>query len=91
PVGGPYAVGVRRCFLDGVLSGQPVEFLTRDHGTEGEEVLTLYRFAGQGPIISYDRDGGRWTYSACGISPVTGQLVFQRDGLCDRRDLESGA
>jgi hypothetical protein len=88
--GGPYATDARRCFLAGVLSGQPVEFITHGRGTEGEKTLTLYRFGGGGAIIRYDRDAGAWTRTACGITILTTDVVFATDGVCRRGALEAG-
>jgi hypothetical protein len=84
-----FEVAARRCFLDGVLSGNAVEFVTIASGTEGGQTLTLYRFTGHGGVVAYDRDGGRWTRTICGIAPQSTDVVFLLDGLCERRDLSA--
>ncbi len=51
---------VGRCFRDLVLAGRPVEMTETLFGTEGGEVLRLYRFAGAGAIRMYQRFEGDW-------------------------------
>ena len=80
---------IRHCFLNGVLSGHDVEFVSVGAGTEGEQTLALYRYAGQGGVVGYDRDAGRWTRSTCGIAPQSTDVVFLLDGLCRRQELAS--
>jgi hypothetical protein len=85
--GDPLDQRARQCFLAGVLAGEAVEFISQGRATEGEIAITIYRFAGKGAIVSYVRDAGQWTWSACGISPVHTDLVFQLAGLCKRGEL----
>jgi hypothetical protein len=89
-LGDPFDRIARRCFVDGVLAGQPVEFVTKGRGTEGESFVTLHRFAGRGAIVTYYRDAGAWTRIACGIEVEESDRVFGLDGLCRRTDLTAG-
>jgi hypothetical protein len=82
-----FATDVRTCFLGGVLAGVPVEFASRGFSTEGQALLTLYRFAGRGPILRYIRTHAGWSGAACGISPIPTIAVFILAGTCDRRPL----
>ena len=88
--GGPYETDARRCFRDSVQSGQPAEFLTMGPGTEGDEALTLYRFLGNGAVIRFDREGGAWSQTACGITVLRTDVVFATDGVCRRGPLAPG-
>jgi hypothetical protein len=84
---GPYDASARRCLANGVLAGQAVEFLTRGASTEGGAVLTLYRFAGAGPLVRFVSDNGAWARYACGMSLNESDLVFNNDGDCARTEL----
>jgi hypothetical protein len=86
--GGPFATNARRCFAAGVLAGEPVEFITRGVGTEGEKTLTLYRFDGDGAAMRYDHEAGTWTWAACGIALLRSEVIFATDGVCRRGALE---
>jgi len=79
-----FATKARTCFLGGVLAGVPVELVSRSFSTEGHALLTLYRFAGQGPILRYVRAAAGWTGSACGISPIRTSAIFLLAGTCER-------
>jgi hypothetical protein len=57
-VGRPEAVTL--CFRDAVIAGSAVEMIERVFGTEGGEILDLYRYDGHGPVILYERDGNTW-------------------------------
>jgi hypothetical protein len=85
-MGGPYDLPARRCFLDGVLAGAPVEFASRTTGTEGGALTTLVRFAGSGGIEYITGEGGLWTRAFTGIRPANGGLVFDIDGMATRRE-----
>jgi hypothetical protein len=82
-----FATAARRCFLGGVLAGVPVELVSRSFSTEGEALLTLYRFTGRGAVLRYVRTPAGWTGSACGISPIRTKAVFLLAGTCDRLTL----
>lgn len=82
-----YDTDARRCFLAGVLAGQPVEFVSREFGVEGHAVLTIYRFAGAGGIVRYISEADAWSRYVCGISPLETIAVFGIDGLCEREGL----
>jgi hypothetical protein len=89
-MGGPYDTAARRCFLNRALAGKPVEFVTQGPGTEGENALTIYRFAGSGAIRRYDREAGAWSWTACGLTILRTNVVFATDGVCRRGDLGLG-
>ena len=83
-----YNTAARQCFLDGVRAGSPVELISRMTATEGgAPLLDLYRFTGEGAVFRYLRRDGRWTVSACGISPIATIAVFVLAGDCDARPL----
>ena len=59
-LGEPAEVG--RCFVGAVLSGRPAEAFDLQYGTEGGTSLLITRFAGLGPLITYQQhldDQGR--------------------------------
>lgn len=85
--GGPYETSGRQCFLQGVLAGRPVEFVSRTSGTEGAPMLFVYRFTGEGAVVRYVRDGGEWSGSACGVAPLATDAVFNTAGVCDRFEI----
>jgi hypothetical protein len=85
--GDPLNQRARQCFVGGVLARQPVEFISQGRATEGEIAITIDRYPGTGAVLSYVRDAGQWSWSACGISPVRTELVFQLAGLCERGEL----
>ena len=87
-LGGPWQTDARRCFRDRVLAAQAVEFVSQARGTEGEAVLTIYRFTGQGAVRRYDREAGAWTSTACGLALLRTEVVFVTDGICIRRALD---
>lgn len=87
-IGGPYDRAARQCFVDGVLAATKVEFLTRQTSTEGDPVLTLYRFGGGGPVIRFIADGGQWMRYACGLALSGTEAVFFDDGECARRAVD---
>ena len=51
---------VLRCVRDAVLAGRPAEMTETLFGTEGGEILRVYRFAGAGAIQLYQRFEGAW-------------------------------
>ncbi len=63
------------CFRDSVLAGRPAAMFQHLYGTEGDELLRLYRFDGGGPVVRYQRDGTAWRRSEgamiLGITPLT--------------------
>jgi hypothetical protein len=73
----------RRCFVDGLLARSPVELTSRSPSTEGDPVLTLYRFGGRGSVLRSVHAGGRWTTAVCGISPIATDAAFTIAGGCD--------
>lgn len=81
-LGGPFETLRRRCFLDGVLTSQGVEFVSTASGTEGDAMLIVFRFGGSGPILRYVRDGLVWTEYRCGIGQVQTEFVFTVAGKC---------
>jgi hypothetical protein len=80
----------RRCFLNSVLAGQGAELITQGRGTEGEAVINIDRFTGGGAVVTYRRDQGVWMWTACGITPVETESVFEIAGLCANRELATG-
>ncbi len=80
---GAYDVAARRCFVDGVLAGSPVELISRAPSTEGDPVLTLYRFGGGGSVVRSVHAGGRWVTSVCAVSPIATDAAFVIAGGCD--------
>ena len=44
------------CFRDAVLGGRKAEMTQRVYGTEGGEMLWIYRYEGQGRLIRYSHD-----------------------------------
>jgi hypothetical protein len=85
-MGGPYDRVARRCFLDGVLAGSPVEFASQTNGTEGGGLITVVRFAGNGGIEYVTGEAGQWTRAFTGIRPASGGLVFDVDGMATRSE-----
>jgi hypothetical protein len=81
-----YDVVARRCFVDGVLAGSPVELLSQSVSTEGDAVLTVYRFGGRGSVVRSVRAGGAWTSAVCAISPIATPAAFAIAGGCDERN-----
>lgn len=84
---GPYDGVARRCFLNGVLAGLPVEFVSSSTSTEGTTVLTIHRYAGFGPVIRMIQEGPTWRLALCGIAPLATEVVFVSDGECELTDL----
>ena len=76
----------RRCFLNGVLAGSPVEFATSTSGTEGGALTMLIRFAGAGGVEYLTGEDAQWTRAFAGIRPAAGGLVFDADGMATRRE-----
>jgi hypothetical protein len=77
-----FATAARRCFLAAVLASSPAEFDSHATSTEGEAVLTVYRFGGSGAIRRWVRSAGSWTSSACGIAAIDTPAVFEMAGVC---------
>jgi hypothetical protein len=77
-----YATAARRCFLDAVLAGSAAELDSAATSTEGEAVLTVYRFRGSGAVRRWVRSAGNWTASACGIARIDTPAVFEMAGVC---------
>ncbi len=71
----------RRCCLDGVLGGSPVELTIEAHGTEGARVNGLYRFSGTGPIVVYEQEAGEWRATAIGLGLISTPSAFIPDGI----------
>jgi len=44
------------CFRDAVLAGRPAELIDQLYGTEGGELLWIYRYGGHGRLIRYQHD-----------------------------------
>lgn len=63
------------CSRDAVLAGRPAELIDHVYGTEGGAITWLYRFDGQGALVRYSYDAGRWLRQAgtmiLGITPTT--------------------
>jgi len=76
----------RRCFLDGVLAGSPVELVSRAASTEGEPILTLFRWTGPGSVEKSVRAGPGWGRAICAIAPVDTDARFVLEGGCDPLD-----
>jgi hypothetical protein len=47
---------VIRCFRAAVLEGRPVEMIEQARGTEGGEVLWIYRYDGDGRLVRFTHD-----------------------------------
>ena len=77
-----FATAARRCFLTAVLAGSPAEFDSHAPSTEGDAVLTVYRFEGSGAIRRWVRSAGSWNASACGIAALDTPAVFEMAGVC---------
>jgi hypothetical protein len=73
----------RRCFVDGILAGSPVELISRAPSTEGGPVVTLYRWTGRGSVRRDVRSDGRWSASICAITPLATDAGFVLAGGCD--------
>lgn len=80
---GAFDAPARRCFADGVLAASPVELISRSPSTEGDPVLTLYRFGGRGSVVRSVHAGDTWTTAVCGISPIATDAAFTVAGGCD--------
>ncbi len=78
-----FDVTARRCFVDGVIAGAQVELISRASSTEGDPVLTVFRFDGRGSVSRSVRSAGQWTTAVCGISPVATPAAFVTAGGCD--------
>jgi hypothetical protein len=81
PMGGPYDEAARRCFLDGVLAGSPVEFASVGAGTEGAGYVRLFRYPGTGGVQLVSGENGVWRRRTTGIRVAGDGLVFDIDGL----------
>ena len=80
-----YDTAARRCFLDGVMAGSPVELVSRPLLTVPDpSLLSVYRFTGQGAIFHYHRSADGWLVAACGISPIATPAVFVLAGACEQ-------
>lgn len=79
-----FSTSGRACFLGGVRAGVPVELVSRSVSTEGDPLLTLYRFTGRGAVLRYVRAADGWTAIACGISSIPTSAVFILAGTCER-------
>jgi len=77
-----FEIDMRGCFLNGVLAAVPVELISRASSTEGGDVVTVYRFTGDGPLHQLVDDRGHWSASICGIAPVSLKVVFLPAGDC---------
>ncbi len=66
---------VLACFRDALLSGRKAEMINRVYGTEGGEILWIYRYDGDGRLVRYQQDGLSWHSNEgamiLGITPQT--------------------
>jgi hypothetical protein len=76
----------RRCFVDGIRAGSPVELISRAASTEGDPVVTLFRWSGRGSVRRDVRADGRWSASTCAITPLPTDAAFVLAGGCDPLD-----
>jgi hypothetical protein len=81
-----YDTPARRCFVDGILAGVPVELISHAPSTEGDPVVTLYRWTGRGSVRRAVRTGGQWSLSVCAITPLATDAAFVLAGGCDPVD-----
>lgn len=77
-----FSTAARECFLTAVLAGSSAELDSRATSTEGDAVLTVYRFAGSGAVRRAVRSNGVWSASACGIARIDTPAVFEMAGGC---------
>ena len=77
---GPFDTAARQCFLDGVLAGQRVEFVSRSQGTEGGAFIEIDRYDRSGGITAYIMSDGAWSAYRTGITLAGVDLVFSRGG-----------
>ena len=62
------------CFRDAVLTGRKAEMINRVYGTEGGEILWIYRYDGVGRLLRYQQDGSNWgTHEGAMILGITPQ------------------
>ena len=63
------------CFRDAVLTGRKAEMINRVYGTEGGEILWIYRYDGAGRLRRFQQDGTNWAMNEgamiLGITPQT--------------------
>ena len=83
---GTFDTVARQCFLDGIRAGIPVELISRSASTEGDPVLTLYRWTGTGSVAKAVRNAAGWEGAVCAITPIATDAVFVLAGGCDPRD-----
>jgi hypothetical protein len=84
--GDVFDAAARRCFLDGVRGGSPVELVSRSASTEGDPVVTLYRWTGTGSVVKSVRNGAGWQTAVCAITPIDTDAGFVLAGGCDPVD-----
>ena len=48
------------CFRDAVLAGRAAEMIQVLYGTEGGQILRIYRYGGTGRLVFYQREGRTW-------------------------------
>jgi hypothetical protein len=84
--GDAFDVAARRCFLDGIRAGSPIELVSRSASTEGDPLVTLYRWSGTGSAVKSVRNAAGWASAVCAISPVETDAVFVLAGGCDPVD-----
>ena len=84
--GDVFDAAARRCFLDGIRAGSPVELVSHAASTEGDRVLTLFRWAGTGSVVKSVRNAAGWASAVCAITPIETDAVFVLAGGCDPVD-----
>jgi hypothetical protein len=84
--GDVFDAAARRCFLDGIRAGSPVELLSRSASTEGDAVETVYRWPGTGSVVKSVRNAAGWQSAVCAITPIETAAVFVLAGGCDPVD-----
>ena len=61
--------------------------ISRTAATEGDGLLNVYRFTGEGAVLRYLLKDGLWSASACGISPIATTAAFVLAGTCETLSL----
>jgi hypothetical protein len=74
---------IRRCFVDGLLAGSPVELISRSPSTEGDPVVSLLRWSGTGSIERSVHADGSWARNRCAITLIETDAAFENAGGCD--------
>ena len=73
------------CFRAAVLAARPAEMIERVFGTEGGEILWLFRYSGRGALARYEQDGTHWVRQVgtmnLGITPAAWAIEQWSSGV----------